>query len=233
MGDLSTFNMSSLRTWKEPGDQSSSEPVEDTDTSSFMAEFSLEANYPVQVTDPQGPFVLPCLSEADAVTLHLSSMPSRYLSHASDRIRQPVEDEEECTCPSSTSPDFPKELQIFDSPCVKCCCPAPPPKISDLMNDKDLLDLLRLKLDPNHCTVKNWKNFASRWGMSYDELTLLEHRTQGSLVHSPTQEFLLRYNQKSVSELSELCRFYQRIDVLRLLQSWMEKDWPSRWQHTH
>uniref|UniRef100_A0A673BAK2 Ectodysplasin-A receptor-associated adapter protein n=1 Tax=Sphaeramia orbicularis TaxID=375764 RepID=A0A673BAK2_9TELE len=131
------------------------------------------------------------------------------------------------------SSDFPKELQIFDSPCVKCCCPAPPPKISDLMNDKDLLDLLRLKLDPNHCTVKNWKNFASRWGMSYDELTLLEHRTQGSLVHSPTQEFLLRYNQKSVSELSELCRFYQRIDVLRLLQSWMEKDWPSRWQHTH
>ncbi|KAL3049864.1 hypothetical protein OYC64_012012 [Pagothenia borchgrevinki] len=109
----------------------------------------------------------------------------------------------------------------------------PPPKISDLMNDKDLLDLLRLKLDPNHCTIKNWKNFASRWGMSYDELTLLEHRTQGSLSHSPTQEFLLRYNQKTVTELSELCRLYQRIDVLRLLQRWMEKDWPSRWQQAH
>lgn len=100
------------------------------------------------------------------------------------------------------------------------------------MNDKDLLDLLRLKLDPNHCTIKNWKNFASRWGMSYDELTLLEHRTQGSLSHSPTQEFLLRYNQKTVTELTELCRIYQRVDVLRLLQSWIEKDWPSRWQQT-
>ncbi|XP_023183259.1 ectodysplasin-A receptor-associated adapter protein isoform X2 [Xiphophorus maculatus] len=188
-----------------------------------MAEFSLEANYPVQVTDPH-----------DAVTLHLSSMASGYLHPSSqDKIRQPVEDMEDCTCPTSTSPDCPKQLQILASPCEKCCCPAPPPKISDLMNDKDLLDSLRLKLDPNHCTIKNWKNFASRWGMSYDELTLLEHRTQGSLSHSPTQEFLLRYNQKTVTELTELCRIYQRIDVLRLLQSWIEKDWPSRWQQTH
>ncbi|XP_061645390.1 uncharacterized protein edaradd isoform X2 [Phyllopteryx taeniolatus] len=167
---------------------------------------------------------------AHAVTLHLSSMPSGYLS-PSYRIRQPVKDTEECTCPTSTSPDHPKELQLqLNSPCEKCYRPAPPPKISDLLNDKDLLDLLRLKLDPNHCTVKNWKNFASRWGMSYDELTLLEHRTQGSLSHSPTQEFLLRYNQKPVAELTELCRFYQRIDVLRLLQGWIENDWPSRWQ---
>ncbi|CAN9500156.1 unnamed protein product [Ophioblennius macclurei] len=209
---------------QETFDRSSSDPVEDTDTTSFVAEFSLETNYPVQVTDPH-----------DAVTLHLSSMPTGYLNHISeDRIRQPVEDvEEECSCATSTSPDFPKELQMLSSPCEKCCFSAPPPKISDLMNDKDLLDSLRLKLDPNHCTIKNWKNFASRWGMSYDELTLLEHRTQGSVSHSPTQEFLLRYNQKTVTELTELCRLYQRIDVLRLLQSWMEKDWPSRWQQAH
>jgi hypothetical protein len=90
------------------------------------------------------------------------------------------------------------------------------------MDDKDLLDLLRLKLDPNHCTVKN-----------YDELTLLEHRTQGSMCHSPTQEFLLRNNHKTVTELTELCRVYQRIDVLRLLQRWMDNDWPSRWQNAH
>ncbi|XP_077352153.1 ectodysplasin-A receptor-associated adapter protein isoform X3 [Festucalex cinctus] len=215
--------MSTLRTCKEPfADRISSEPVEDTDTTTFVAEISLEANYPVQVTDPN-----------DAVTLHLSSMPSGYLS-PSNRIKQPVKDTEECVCPTSTSPDDPKELQLhLNSPCEKCCRPAPPPKISDILNDKDLLDLLRLKLDPNHCTVKNWKNFASRWGMSYDELTLLEHRTQGSLSHSPTQEFLLRYNQKPVTELTELCRFYQRIDVLLLLQRWMEKDWPSRWKQAN
>ncbi|XP_077438222.1 ectodysplasin-A receptor-associated adapter protein isoform X2 [Vanacampus margaritifer] len=214
--------MSTLRICKEPFDRIISEPVEDTDTTTFVAEFSLEANYPVQVTDPN-----------DAVTLHLSSMPSGYLS-PSNRIKQPVKDTKECTCPTSTSSDYPEELQLHpNSPCEKCRRPAPPPKISDLLNDKDLLDLLRLKLDPNHCTVKNWKNFASRWGMSYDELTLLEHRTQGSLSHSPTQEFLLRYNQKPVAELTELCRFYQRIDVLLLLQSWMEKDWPSRWQQAN
>ncbi|XP_040035134.1 ectodysplasin-A receptor-associated adapter protein isoform X2 [Gasterosteus aculeatus] len=222
MADVIDSKMSSLRLFKESFDRSSSEPVEDTDTTSFLAEFSLEANYPVQVTDRN-----------DAVTLHLSSMSAGFLSPSSDRIRQPVQDVEECTWPTSTSPDSPKELQLLSNHCERCSCPAPPPKISDLMNDKDLLDLLRLKLDPNHCTIKNWKNFASRWGMSYDELTLLEHRAQGSLSHSPTQEFLLRYNQKTVNELTELCRIYQRIDVLRLLQSWMEKDWPSRWQHAH
>ncbi|KAM9364364.1 ectodysplasin-A receptor-associated adapter protein isoform 3-T3 [Pholidichthys leucotaenia] len=184
MGDVPTSNTSSVMSCRETFGRTNSEPVEDTDTTTFVAEF-------------------------------------------------PVEDVEECTCPTSASPDYPKELQFIHSPCEKCFSPAPPPKISDLMNDKDLLDLLRLKLDPNHCTVKNWKNFASRWGMSYDELTLLEHRTQGSLSHSPTQEFLLRYNQKTVTELTELCRIYQRIDVLRLLQSWIEKDWPSRWQQTH
>uniref|UniRef100_A0A3P8WKE4 Ectodysplasin-A receptor-associated adapter protein n=1 Tax=Cynoglossus semilaevis TaxID=244447 RepID=A0A3P8WKE4_CYNSE len=167
-----------------------SEPVEDTDTTSFVGQ----------------------LVSAFILTRVCPNTNVRYLP---------------------LCPDYPKELQLLNNPCEKCCCPAPPPKISDLMNDKDLLDLLRLKLDPNHCTIKNWKNFASRWGMSYDELTLLEHRTQGSLSHSPTQEFLLRYNQKTVTELTELCRFYQRIDVLRLLQGWIEKDWPSRWQQTH
>ncbi|XP_062319527.1 ectodysplasin-A receptor-associated adapter protein isoform X1 [Osmerus eperlanus] len=197
------------------------EPVEDTDTSSFMPEMSLKSNYPVQVTEPK-----------DTVTLQLSSMPPGYLIPHSDRIRQPEEDGLDCICTGSISPDFSKEPQ-FLNPCDKCCYSVPPPKISDLMNDKDLLDLLRLKLDPNHCTVKNWKNFASRWGMSYDELTMLEHRTQGSMCHSPTQEFLLRYNQKTVTELTDLCRHYQRIDVLQLLQRWMKNDWPSRWQQAH
>lgn len=133
-------------------------------------------------------------------------------------------------CSACVCSDYPEELQVLKRLCEKCCCSAPPPKICDLMNDKDLLDSLQMKLDPAHCAIKNWKNFASRWGMSYDELMLLEHQTQGSLAHSPTQEFLLRYNQKTVTELTELCRVYQRMDVLRLLQSWMEKDWPSRWQ---
>ncbi|XP_075902284.1 ectodysplasin-A receptor-associated adapter protein [Nelusetta ayraudi] len=204
--------MSSLRTCKEAFDRSSAEPVEDTETT------ELSDAPPVQVTDSHG-----------AVTLHCNSMPSEYLSPAFYRIRQPVEDDEKCTCHSS---DCPKELQLPKDSCDKWCCTAPAPKISDLMNDKDLLDKLRLKLDPNHCTVKNWKNFASRWGMSYDELSMLEHQTQGSLSLSPTLEFLFRYSQKTVTELTELCRVYQRIDVLCLLQKWVEKDWPLRWQQT-
>ncbi|KAJ0004844.1 hypothetical protein NQD34_011058 [Periophthalmus magnuspinnatus] len=192
----------------------SAEPVEDMDTTCFVAQISLDENYPVQVTDPYG-----------AVTLQLTSMaPGPY---SSQRIQQPVEDVD-CSCPSSTSPDCPKALL---APCDRCSPPAP--KICDLMNDKDLLDLLRLKLDPSYCTVKNWKNFGSRWGMSYDELTLLEQRSQGALSHSPTLEVLLRFSHKGVSELVELCKFYQRVDVLHLLQRWQESEWPQRWRDRH
>ncbi|XP_028845264.1 ectodysplasin-A receptor-associated adapter protein isoform X2 [Denticeps clupeoides] len=195
-----------------------SEPVEDTDTSSFAANTSLKSNYPVQVTDTQ-------------VTLQFRSMSPRHPQNSQDRIQQPVEnDVSEYICPPSIPSDFTKGLQNLDIRYEKCCCPPPPPMISDLMNDRDLLQRLQQKLDPTHCTVKNWKNFASRWGMSYDELTLLEHRTQGSAYHSPTHEFLLRNSQKSVRALAELCRLYQRIDVLQLLQRWMENDWPSRCQ---
>lgn len=132
----------------------------------------------------------------------------------------------------STS-EFTQDLQCLSSSCEKCLCSIPPPKISDLLDDEDLLYTLRLKLDPAHYTVKNWKNFASRWGMSYDELMMLEQRTHGSTSHSPTQEFLFRYSQKPVTELTKLCQFYQRIDVLRLLQQWVENDWPSRWKRLH
>ncbi|KAK7901733.1 hypothetical protein WMY93_018502 [Mugilogobius chulae] len=189
----------------------SAEPVEDTDTTSFVAQISVEQNYPVQVTDPH-----------DAVTLHLSSVPPGHFS--SHRIQQPVEDVD-CSCSSSTSPDCPKALL---APCDRCSPPPPPaPNICDLMNDKDLLDLLRLKLDPSHVTVKNWKHFGSRWGMSYDELSLLEQRSLGSLSHSPTHELLLRFNHRPLSELLELCRLYQRVDVLRLLLRWEEQEWPQ------
>ncbi|XP_052001336.1 ectodysplasin-A receptor-associated adapter protein-like isoform X1 [Xyrauchen texanus] len=211
--------MTSLKAFTDPFGRVSSEPVEDTDPSSFVTEMSLRSNYPVQVTDPQ--------DMRDPVTLKLSSVPPGYLTPLADRIQQPVENDGKKFIPSaSVSSDFSKDL----TSCKECLCSAPPPKISDLMNDEDLLYTLRLKLDPTHCIVKNWKNFASRWGMSYDELTLLEQRTHGSTYHSPTQEFLLRYNQKPVKELTELCQIYQRIDVLRLLQRWMENDWPLRWQ---
>uniref|UniRef100_A0A8C6UFA4 Ectodysplasin-A receptor-associated adapter protein n=1 Tax=Neogobius melanostomus TaxID=47308 RepID=A0A8C6UFA4_9GOBI len=156
-------------------------------------------------------------------------------------VFQPVEDVEDCSAlvfsehhtrhrqslshHSFVVADCPKALL---APCDRC--PPPAPKICDLMNDSDLLDALRLKLDPSHCTVKNWKNFASRWGMSYDEVTLLEHRSRGALCHSPTLEFLLRFSHKPVSDLTELCRLYQRVDVMRLLQRWLDNDWPQAWR---
>ncbi|TTS65549.1 Ectodysplasin-A receptor-associated adapter protein [Bagarius yarrelli] len=174
------------------------------------------------------------VGDGDNVTLQLSSVPPGFLTSPVDRIQQPVENDASAfICPGSINPEFPQDLPCLSDSCKKCLCSVPPPKISDLLDDEDLLYTLRLKLDPAHYTVKNWKNFASRWGMSYDELMMLEQRTHGSAYLSPTQEFLFRYSQKPVTELTKLCQFYQRIDVLRLLQQWMENDWPSRWKQVH
>ncbi|XP_072436626.1 ectodysplasin-A receptor-associated adapter protein isoform X4 [Chiloscyllium punctatum] len=101
-----------------------------------------------------------------------------------------------------------------------------PPCIGDLMNDEDLLYTLRLKLDPYHPTIKNWRNFASKWGMTYDELCFLEQKQQ-----SPTLEFLLRNSEQTVAQLIDLCKFYKRVDVLKVLETWVEKEWPKQW-HT-
>ncbi|XP_072827135.1 ectodysplasin-A receptor-associated adapter protein isoform X2 [Vicugna pacos] len=95
--------------------------------------------------------------------------------------------------------------------CSSCSLRAP--TISDLLNDQDLLDVIRIKLDPCHPTVKNWRNFASKWGMPYDELCFLEQRPQ-----SPTLEFLLRNSQRTVGQLVELCRLYRRADVEKVLR---------------
>lgn len=97
-----------------------------------------------------------------------------------------------------------------------------------MLNDQDLLDVIRIKLDPCHPTVKNWRNFASKWGMPYDELCFLEQRPQ-----SPTLEFLLRNSQRTVGQLMELCRLYHRADVEKVLRRWVDEEWPKRARGEH
>ncbi|KAK1171712.1 ectodysplasin-A receptor-associated adapter protein-like isoform X1 [Acipenser oxyrinchus oxyrinchus] len=189
-------------------------PVEDTDPSSFSSEMSLQSKYPVQDTGTPK-------DALDEVTLQLASV---NLISQPGRIRQPED--------NGSQYIYTGHISTEDSPCEKCCCsslPTPPPMISDLMNDEDLLYKLQLKLDTHHPTVKNWRNFASKWGMSYDELCFLEHRPQ----QSPTLEFLLRNSEKTVEQLIDLCKLYRRIDVLKVLQLWVEKDWPKRWHQTY
>ncbi|KAB0351698.1 hypothetical protein FD754_016555 [Muntiacus muntjak] len=119
-----------------------------------------------------------------------------------------------------------------DASCTETCsCPSCAlriPTISDLLNDQDLLDVIRIKLDPCHPTVKNWRNFASKWGMPYDELCFLEQRPQ-----SPTLEFLLRNSQRTVGQLMELCRLYHRADVEKVLRRWVDEEWPKRGRGEH
>lgn len=99
------------------------------------------------------------------------------------------------------------------------------PKISDLLNDEDLLYTLKIKLDPCHPTVKNWRNFASKWGMNYDELCFLE---QKSGAQSPTIGFLLQNSERTVEQLMDLCKLYKRVDVQRVLLKWVNVDWPVK-----
>jgi len=64
--------------------------------------------------------------------------------------------------------------------------------------------------------------------MPYDELCFLEQRPQ-----SPTLEFLLRNSQRPVGQLMELCRFYHRADVEKVLHRWVDEEWPKRGRGDH
>lgn len=125
------------------------------------------------------------------------------------------------TCVLSV-PDV-SEVKSCRDDCTCSSCSPRAATISDLLNDQDLLDVIRIKLDPCHPTVKNWRNFASKWGMPYDELCFLEQRPQ-----SPTVEFLLRNSQRTVGQLMELCRLYRRVDVETVLRRWLDEEWPKR-----
>uniref|UniRef100_A0A8C6DNQ8 Ectodysplasin-A receptor-associated adapter protein n=1 Tax=Moschus moschiferus TaxID=68415 RepID=A0A8C6DNQ8_MOSMO len=207
MGLRTTKQMGS-GTEQAPGHQEdhlAKEPVEDTDPSTVS--LSTSDKYPIQDTG------LPKEEECDPITLNCPA--NSDVQHQGeengfrDSTGDPLSDgSKDASCPETCS-------------CPSCALRVP--TISDLLNDQDLLDVIRIKLDPCHPTVKNWRNFASKWGMPYDELCFLEQRPQ-----SPTLEFLLRNSQRTVGQLMELCRLYHRADVEKVLCRWVAEEWPKR-----
>ncbi|XDB65579.1 hypothetical protein ABFV05_019195 [Capra hircus] len=176
-------------------DHLAKEPVEDTDPSTISLNTS--DKYPIQDTG------LPKEEECDPITLNCPANSDVQHQGEENGFRNSTGD------PLS---DVSKDVSCTET----CSCPScslQVPTISDLLNDQDLLDVIRIKLDPCHPTVKNWRNFASKWGMPYDELCFLEQRPQ-----SPTLEFLLRNSQRTVGQLMELCRLYHRADVEKVLR---------------
>ncbi|XP_034964280.1 ectodysplasin-A receptor-associated adapter protein isoform X2 [Zootoca vivipara] len=202
-----------------PEDQAMKEPVEDTDPSTLSSE---ETNkYPVQDT------ALPKDDEyqTEKVTLEIASVNIRSLTSDSGLIQQPEEDDDS----QSSTGESPTALKKSCTENGTCCLYlSRQPTISDLLNDEDLLYMMRIKLDPSHPTVKNWRNFASKWGMTYDELCFLEQKQQ-----SPTLEFLLRNSDRTVDQLIDLCKLYQRVDIEKMLLKWVEKEWPKRGHGTY
>uniref|UniRef100_A0A8D0H9X6 Ectodysplasin-A receptor-associated adapter protein n=1 Tax=Sphenodon punctatus TaxID=8508 RepID=A0A8D0H9X6_SPHPU len=160
----------------------------------------------------------------EKVTLEIASVNIRSLTSDSGVIQQPEEDDSENNTGESLSAL--KKSCKENGTCSLCMSRAP--AISDLLNDEDLLYTMRIKLDPYHPTVKNWRNFASKWGMTYDELCFLEQKQQ-----SPTLEFLLRNSDRTVAQLIDLCKLYQRIDVEKVLLKWVEGEWPKRGHKTY
>ncbi|XP_062911066.1 ectodysplasin-A receptor-associated adapter protein [Mobula hypostoma] len=197
--------------------------VEDTDPSAPSEKIE---KYPIQATDHsvciKGASDLPVQDTTTVNLEHLVATPwtrrpeeNESLHIEGDCLSEDMKDSKSCkycleTCRNS----------LLTSTCIT------PPCIGDMMNDEDLLYTLRLKLDPHHPTIKNWRNFASKWGMTYDELCFLEQKQQ-----SPTLEFLLKNSDRTVAQLIELCRFYKRVDVLKVLEAWVEREWPKQW-HT-
>ncbi|XP_078261982.1 ectodysplasin-A receptor-associated adapter protein [Rhinoraja longicauda] len=201
--------------------------VEDTDPS--VPSEKIE-KYPIQATDCsvsiKGSSDLPGQDTATVNLEHLIAQPwmtRRPEDNESQHIEgncfseEDVKDSNSCTyCLETTC-----RKSLLTSTCI-----TPSPCIGDMMNDEDLLYTLRLKLDPLHPTIKNWRNFASKWGMTYDELSFLEQKQQ-----SPTLEFLLKNSDRTVAQLIDLCKFYKRVDILKVLEAWVEKEWPKQW-HT-
>ncbi|XP_054049819.1 ectodysplasin-A receptor-associated adapter protein isoform X5 [Rissa tridactyla] len=194
------------------------EPVEDTDPSTLS--LTMTEKYPVQDTGvPKDEEYL-----TDQVTLEIASVNIKTLTSDSGLIQQPEDKDTQSHTDESLS-DLKKTCKE-NGTCSLCVFRAP--TISDMLNDEDLLYTVRLKLDPCHPTVKNWRNLASKWGMTYDELCFLEQKPQ-----SPTLEFLLRNSDRTVEQLIDLCKFYKRIDVVKVLLKWMEEEWPKRGNRTY
>ncbi|XP_068088268.1 ectodysplasin-A receptor-associated adapter protein isoform X2 [Hyperolius riggenbachi] len=186
------------------------EPVEDTEPSTLL--FVTTEKYPVQDTalpkdDTHSTNDMSEECPADSTSSPIAD---------SDRIKQPEEND----CPVTTInalSDLTNSYKESSDICNSI------PTISDLLDDEDLLYVLKIKLDPCHPTVKNWRNFASKWGMSYDELCFLEQKQQ-----SPTIGFLLRNSERTVEQLIDLCKLYKRVDVQKVLLKWVNVDWPMR-----
>ncbi|XP_078085699.1 uncharacterized protein edaradd [Mustelus asterias] len=212
-------------------------PVEDTDPS--VPPETIE-KYPIQATDHSiSTKGFSDLLAQDMATVNLEHLTAklqtarRFSTHTcQDHLQhgQPEEKDSQHTEGECLSDEDMKDRNRCTDCSETTCKHSPlcisPPCIGDLMNDEDLLYTLRLKLDPYHPTIKNWRNFASKWGMTYDELCFLEQKQQ-----SPTLEFLLRNSEQTVAQLIDLCKFYKRVDVLKVLETWVEKEWPKLW-HT-
>ncbi|XP_053828273.1 ectodysplasin-A receptor-associated adapter protein isoform X2 [Vidua macroura] len=174
-----------------PADHAAKEPVEDTDPSTLS--LTMTEKYPVQDTGvPKDEEYL-----RDQVTLEIASVNIKTLTSDSGLIQQPEDKDTQNHTDESVS-DLKKTCKE-NVTCSLCLFRAP--TISDMLNDEDLLYTVRLKLDPCHPTVKNWRNLASKWGMTYDELCFLEQKPQ-----SPTLEFLLRNSDRTVEQLIDLSR---------------------------
>ncbi|KAM4041379.1 ectodysplasin-A receptor-associated adapter protein isoform 2-T2 [Anomaloglossus baeobatrachus] len=204
-------------------DHEAKEPVEDTEPSTLI--FETTDKYPVQDTalpkvtvTTNYPVENSC--PTDYIITENAAHPMQATIPDSDGIKQ----SEENDCPVTTI----NALSDLTNSYKENSETNLPPTISDLLDDEDLLYILKIKLDPCHPTVKNWRNFASKWGMSYDELCFLEQRQP-----SPTIGFLLQNSERTVEQLIDLCKLYKRVDVQKVLLKWVNVDWPMRGHKTY
>ncbi|XP_073413634.1 ectodysplasin-A receptor-associated adapter protein isoform X2 [Dendrobates tinctorius] len=204
-------------------DHEAKEPVEDTEPSTLL--FETTEKYPVQDTalpkvtiTTNYPVENSC--PADYIIVENPAHPIPATIGDADGIKQT----EENSCPVTTI----NALSDLTNSYKENSETNSPPTISDLLDDEDLLYILKIKLDPCHPTVKNWRNFASKWGMSYDELCFLEQRQP-----SPTIGFLLRNSERTVEQLIDLCKLYKRVDVQKVLLKWVNVDWPMKDHKTY
>ncbi|XP_032830144.1 ectodysplasin-A receptor-associated adapter protein isoform X2 [Petromyzon marinus] len=208
-------------------------PVESDYRSDAAA--TLELVTPVQETDPvQGELVTAREKRQSPGLTKEETAP--FETEASNPIaipgKTPTETptEKAAESPNGSSggqscPNLPPAIDPVTSAPVSLCSGTerPQPTVLDFMDDADAFYRLKAKLDPSHSIIKNWRHVGSRWGLSYDELSLLEERGRGG--RSPTEEVLLRNGHRPLAQLVQQCRDLNRIDAALLLQDWVAQTW--------
>ncbi|XP_035677584.1 uncharacterized protein LOC118416553 [Branchiostoma floridae] len=127
-------------------------------------------------------------------------------------------DNKEHRCPTSEGIVPPNAFYVGTSdPSQDTPSPPQDPQAEYMVDlGQDILDDLKMKLDPQMPLIKNWRNFGSRNGLKNQDLNYIDYcARQGQ---SPTVAIFQKLSHLTIKKFKEDCKFYKRMDVLEVMK---------------